>query len=404
MINSKKELEAFFDRVKNTTPNVKYVPEFQPTEKYENIKAVTFDGVLYHGKKTKVFAYVAYPDGADENTPGIVLIHGGAGHAYLPWVKAWCDMGYSVIAPDTVGHMPTEVNAGAVEATTKWQKGLFGVFKEEGYVSSPDNDDMATYDENTEDKWIVHITSQSMIAFSILAQGGYANKNKIGIMGISWGAVALSYQLGYDERPAFAIPVYGSGYLAESLAWMKDKFAHPKTRELFLAEERFEYVKMPILWQCWNDDHCFSINSNSKSYLDTVKNNDETLLSIVDGMGHSHGYAWRRKEPFAFADSIVNNKPKLQRFTSLPTLEDPECTYEYDGEISAKIFYITEKMTYSKHEKHSMDSTFMDQVWKTSCAFAKDGKITAVLPKDVCEYYIELVNNEGVIITTPIIK
>ncbi len=404
MINNKKELEEFFCGVKNTAPFVKNIPEFKPTGRYENIEAVTFEGVSYRGEKTKVFAYVAYPEGACENTPGIVLIHGGAGHAYLPWVKAWCDRGYSVIAPDTVGHMPTEVNAGETEADVRWKKGLFGVFEEEGYVSAPDNDDMASYDENVEDRWLVHITSQSMLAFSILAQSGRADKNKIGVMGISWGAVAISYQLGYDERPAFAIPVYGSGYLAESLAWMKDKFAHPKTREYFLAEERFQHVKMPILWQCWNDDHCFSVTSNSKSYIDTVKNNDKTLLSAVDGMGHSHGFAWIRKEPFVFADSIVKNGASLQRFTSLPSLKDPECTYVYDGSINAKIYYITEKMTYSKHEKYGLESTFMDQVWRSAPAFAENGKITAVLPNDVCEYYIEISNDDGDVVTTPIIK
>ena len=28
---------------------------------------------------------------------------------------------------------------------------------------------------------------------------------------------------------------------------------------------------MPVLWLAWNDDSCFTVNSNSKSFEDTVE-------------------------------------------------------------------------------------------------------------------------------------
>ncbi len=398
------DTDRFFAGVIKANPNLRRVPEFDGTSEFAGIYAVTFDSIKYNGEKTKVFAYMAHPDGADENTPGIILIHGGGGHAFLPWVKMWRDRGYSVIAPDTVGHMPTLRNAGCTESNGDWTKELHGVFAENGYVTAPNNDDMATHDLDVTDRWLTHITAQCILSFNALAQSGYADKNKIGITGISWGGVAISYYLGFDERPAFAIPIYGSGYLNESLAWMGEKFSHPETLRYFKAEDRFDRVKLPTMWLCWNDDFCFSINSNSKSYLDTAPNNPLTTLSIVDGMFHSHNFAWIRPESEAFANSIVKNGKKLPSFTSLPNGKSPTCTYEYDNEVTARLYYITEEMTYSKHEKYGMINTFLNSVWKSVSLNTKNKTITGKIPRDACGYYIEIKNENGIVVSTPYIK
>lgn len=396
--------DKYFEKILSADPNLRRVPEFDPTDEFEGIHAVTFDSSVLNGKKTKVFAYMAHPENADCNTPGIVLIHGGGGHAFLPWVKMWRDRGYSVIAPDTVGHMPTARNAGCTETNADWTNGLHGVFEEDGYTAAPNNDDMQTYSLPFEDRWLTHITAQCILSFTALAECGLADKDKIGISGISWGAVALSYYLGFDRRAAFAIPIYGSGYLSESLAWMRDKFSHPETQRYFLAEERFYKADMPILWLCWNDDCCFSINSNSKSYIDTAQNNPLTSISIVDKMYHSHAFAWMRPESEAFANSIVKNGRAPQRFTSLPNADSLECTYEYDGQLTANLFYITEDLTYSTHEKYGMVNTFMDAVWNCAPLHPENGKIIGEIPHGAHGYYIELTNENSVVISTPYIK
>ena len=100
-IDKKADIESYYKEIKSTIPIVKHVPEFDPVSPY-NIKAVTVSGADYKGNKTKFFAYMGFPENADENTPGIVLIHGGGGHAYLQWAEMWVQRGYSVIVPDTV--------------------------------------------------------------------------------------------------------------------------------------------------------------------------------------------------------------------------------------------------------------------------------------------------------------
>ena len=85
------------------TPEVREYPAYHPTG-LGNIKAITYEGALQDGKKTKVFAYLGYPVGAKpgDRLPAVVLVHGGAGHAFSGWVKTWNDHGYVAIAMDNV--------------------------------------------------------------------------------------------------------------------------------------------------------------------------------------------------------------------------------------------------------------------------------------------------------------
>lgn len=402
-IDERADLSAYYESIKSISPRVKRIPAFDPTGEYAGIQAVTVDGVDLYGKKTKFFAYVGHPDGASEDTPGIVLVHGGGGHAFLPWVKMWVDRGYSVIAPDTVGHMPTEVNAGNTEASCAWSNSLFGIFEEDGYIAPPDNDDMInSCCKPVCDRWMTHAVAQCMLSYSALIQSGKSSSAKTGITGISWGGVAVSLAIGYDDRFAFAIPVYGSGYLDVSHAWMKDKFAHPQTRRYFLAQDRFDKVNMPVLWLCYNCDTCFSVNSNSKSYLDTVKNNNKTAIAIIDKMGHSHAYAWARKESASFADSIVSGKPMI-RFTSLPNGTDCECGYTAQGKVKARLFYLTKELSYSLCDKNGMNTTHMDTEWKCAELECARGRVKGDLPKGTKGYYVELTDKNGITVTTPYI-
>ena len=104
----------------NITPPVRYIPEFDPTGEYAGIKAAVFDGMPRNGRKTAVFAYIGIPEQADagHRAPGIVLMHGGGGHAFVQWVKMWRDRGYAAIAIDNTGYFPMERDAFRKALTT----------------------------------------------------------------------------------------------------------------------------------------------------------------------------------------------------------------------------------------------------------------------------------------------
>lgn len=391
-----------FEAAMNKTPELHALSNFNPTlNEYQHIKAYWFDGMDRNGKKTKVFAYIGFPEGASEtdNVPAVVLLHGGGGHAYLPWVKMWNDRGYAAIAIDHTGYFPTTRNAGVDETCKRWQHGLPDKLKEIGYVDAPDKDDMSTSNLNVQDMWMYHAVGQSILAGNILRADSRVKSDSIGICGISWGGVITSLTVGYDSRYAFAVPIYGSGYLDESLGWMGDRFSSADTQKLWLAQDRFENATMPILWLCWNDDSPFSINSNTKSYADTVKNNSDTRIAMIDHMYHSHTSAWNRGEAIAFADSAVMGGAKLTGFAEQPTATNLNVKLNISPSaesVSAKLYYVTSPITYSAQDKFGVGSSvYMVQKWQTKSLSVSGGRISGNVPSEAKGYYIETVTVIG---------
>lgn len=363
-------MNKIFEKLINTKTQYKEITELNPTGEFDGIKAITYDGLDADGKKTKVFAYLGYPE-AGEKAPAVILAHGGGGVAFLSWVKMWNERGYVALAMSNTGDFPKEINAGEKECPTHkepWQHGLHGVFEEEGYVGIFDNDEMKNTDKPYDRQWMYHAVASVIAANNILHNDPRVDSSKIGICGISWGGVITSLTLGFDNRFAFAIPIYGSGYLGQSHGWMKNHFGNAPE---WLAETRFSNINMPVLWLCWNADAPFSVNSNSLSYVDTVKNNNATRLSMVDKMGHSHACGWVRKECFAFADSVVMGKPQLPGMYN-DTIINPD-NVEIVG---TKVFYLTKPLAYNS------ETNAIDEEWNVT-----EGNI---VPNNAKVYYIEL--------------
>lgn len=380
-----------FDNVLNMTPKFEFVPEFNATGKFEGIKAITFDGANIGNEKTKTFAYLGYPQNAVSKVPGIVLVHGGGGVPYLDWIKKWNNHGYAAVAISTEGDFPTKVNAGSTadsEQNTLWHRGLYGIFSEEGYTNAPSNDHLEKSEENLEKQWMYHAVSQVIAAHCILRDDNKVDEEKIGIMGVSWGGVITSIAIGYDTGFAFAISVYGSGYLSEGMGNISELyFRQGRNRDLWAAEDNFKNVTKPVLWQCKKDDIPFSLNSNSQSYLSIRKNNVYTCLSTVYDMHHSHEGALLQKEPYIFADSVCRKGKRIPAIyvdKNKVMIDNPD-----DAEIlSWRVLYITEPMSYRKDETDNMK---MQQEW-----FSKQlENIEAYVPDEACEYYFEAIVKVG---------
>lgn len=380
-----------------TTPAAHDISGLQPTGEYGGIKAVWFEGMEKNGSKTKVFAYVGIPEGASEDNkvPAVVLMHGGGGHAFLPWVKQWNERGYAAIAIDNTGYFPTAVNAGSSEECTNWSWGIPSYLTETGYVSAPNKDNMSTSAGEVSDMWMYHAVGQAILGSNLLRADKRIDADSIGISGVSWGGVITSITIGYDQRFAFAVPIYGSGYLDEAKSWMKDNFSSNATKSLWLAQDNFSKVDIPVLWLCWNDDNCFSVNSNSKSYLDTVKNNEDTRISMISMMYHSHTSAWARNEPFLFADSVVKGGAKLTELKSQPVGREISIALGAADEvtdITARLYYITEPMTYANYNKFGIGtSTYMVQNWQTQELSVSNGNtVYGEVPQNARAYYVEV--------------
>ena len=387
-------MREYFEKLLYALVSFKEIPELSGTGEYKNIKAITYDGIPIKNKKTKTFAYLGFPENCSGKLNAVVLVHGGGGMPFMEWVKIWTDRGYVAIAISTTGHFPSNDTPRTYTVGTDetWVHGLHGIFIEDGYTDSPDCDEMKNSHAPLEEQWMFHAVSKVILAHNVLRCFEFIDIKKIGVAGISWGGIILPIAIGYDNRFAFAIPIYGSGYLPDSCGYQSKYFTDGKNPELWLAEKNFNKVTMNVLWLCYNKDapH-FSLHSNSKSYIDTVKNNDNTRIAIINQMGHSHAKGWLREESYAFANSVCNNAKRLPDFRG-GKVYNPD-----NVEIKCiKVYYLTSPLAYIFGGDDDTDYR-MEQEWKIDFS----GKV----PKDAVNYYVEItsvIDGKEYISTSPL--
>ena len=84
-------------------------PAFEWQDRSGEVHSLLYEAEPYQGKTTKVFAYYASPatlgvgKTSGERFPGMVLVHGGGGHAFKRWVELYARRGYAAIAMDLDG-------------------------------------------------------------------------------------------------------------------------------------------------------------------------------------------------------------------------------------------------------------------------------------------------------------
>ena len=375
-------------------PDLVRVPTFDPKPEtgWQGVEAFCYSGAPYHGKRTKIFAYMGFPKAnKDEKVPAIVLVHGGGGHAYAHWVKLWNDRGYAAIAMDTTGFYPTEECRGLAGKECgqyeNYTRELYGELEEEGYIGGPNNDGLIEgVDLPIEEQWMYHAIVDTILAHNILLNDERIDCDKIGICGISWGAVITTLALGYDSRYAYAIPIYGCAFLEEAPETLRfcDRYKQDKVKESWCATGHLSGIQMPTYWMCSLIDHCFCCTSNSRSYLATKAQG--ASFSICYDLIHGHYHAWDREEGYRFADAILQKKLP---FVCAKT--EPEDSHKVQFQIlipddfedvEVSLVYLTDSFHYD--EKGKILSEY--QKIPVEC---NDDIVSAEIPQEACGYYFE---------------
>lgn len=391
-----------FEHLFNVDPEAEYFPEYDCNGEFngvsfDGIKALTYRGADYEGKPTRVFAHIGFPEKTDRSIPAVILIHGGGGHPDDAWIKKWNSEGYAAIAMDTTGFFPTKpicLCEGLGDGDMI--HGLHSPFYRQGHTVLPENRHMSDSYRNICDQWMYQAVASVVIANNLLRADNRIDPDRIGICGISWGGIVTSVAIGFDLRFAFAIPIYGSGYLGSGLSGLARIFKAPGVQKWY-PEKRFCKVNIPVMWLCWNDDCCFSLNSNSMSYEESREGNPNTCLSMLHNMGHSHSCAYTPKESYWFADRVLSGKdiPRIEARYIGRTVK-----YSCSERVNrVRLFYITEEMNYTRREKYGLNNTFMEQEWQIA-ELPKD-KNQAVLPENAVGKYIEFTLEGGIVLTTP---
>lgn len=395
------EILAAMNRAIQTETVWKEVPSYHPTlPDYDHIKAITYEGFVYQGQKTKIFAYVGFPEGASSENPvpAVVLVHGGGGHPYMEWVRLWNEKGYAAIAMETTGCFPSAPNVGVGEGDNeKFVYGLHGIFLEEGFGNAPGRDYPTSYAE-VEDQWAYHGLTQVILASNILRQDDRVITDQIGITGISWGGVMVSQIIGYDQRYAFAIPTYGTAYLGDPVMVFQN-WDEPYIQALWAAERLLDNATMPIMWYTYADDNNFGVNSYVKSYKHTEGFNDKNILVMLKEWGHSHSHVFWQSHPYLYADWVIKGEGGIITVLEQPTDREIVCRLNVPSEatdISVTVNYITERMTYGLFDKFNWGRsyTFLEQFWQSyeaEMSLGADGILKAgKIPEEAAGYYLSI--------------
>ncbi|MBQ9735628.1 MAG: prolyl oligopeptidase family serine peptidase [Clostridia bacterium] len=374
------EIRAAMELAKNTTveytvhPYINGDARYPVDYEYRYIQAITYDGLDMNGSKTSVFAYYGVPEGAsaEEPVPAVVLIHGGGGHAYLEWVKHWNDLGYAAIAMETTGEFPTYPGSCTDEYHQVGKTAYaFGEFFDpgEGYVLAPTRDSKTTFAKEVNgtyrevsESWAYHAMAAVILGHNVLRQDARVDSDRIGITGISWGGVLASMVIGYDNRFAFAMPVYGTAYLGEGRPF--SDYGNEYVDALWGAAHNLHNATMPILWLAWLGDSFFCMDAYTASLNATKDLNEKTTLSVRPDWTHSHQSAYLRdNHSVLFANSVCFGTTAPVTFEAQPSGRTFDVKLRYEGvdpeSIKTTLYYLRAPIRNSSEDDWQTDTEML---------------------------------------------
>ena len=371
--------------------------EFKASEEAEKVPegvhAVCFEGLPYKGQPTRVFGFYGIPKdaGMENKVPGIVLVHGGGGTAFAEWVKLWVDRGYAAIAFDHNGSMP-------VGSYSKWVPLPKG--------AGPRMASLSDIGRPLADHWMTHAIADTILAHSLLASFSGVDAERIGITGISWGAIITGNVVSIDTRLKFAALVYGCGFLAENdddgsrylapeKAWKEDVERLTAWGKLWDPKNRLPVADLPILWVNGTNDHAFTMHSWQRSYRLPL---GPRWLSLKVRMVHAHGGPGENpREILVFADSVVRNgKPLLT--VGAPRREENSLFVEYSPAAMVKEAVLN----------YTLDGgRWQDRKWEglpINLPETADGRETAVLkvtlPEGATAWYFNFKDERNLLVSS----
>lgn len=363
-------------------------PRTYPTDSCQvpGFRSFFYEGITYKSRPTRVFAYYKTPAGTPPKGgwPAVVCVHGGGGTAFPAWVQAWVDHGFAAIAMDLEGHLPSgsHPNRPAHE-----------------YGGPPRISTFGDIELANQEQWFYHAVADVCRALSLLRSFKEINPQKIGIHGISWGGVITSAVSGLDDRWAFAIPVYGCGYLYNTTApGFKIHFDAMTAKQLDTYKQLWDpsvYLKsskVPTLWITGTNDPAFPLDiwQQSASTGDAPRLQSLTVTS-------KHGHKWEQPEIFAFARQVVGRTAPLPSFSLAG-----ENKGQYIIAMSAKYKAAKAVLCYTTDS-----SNWQQRQWATIPAIIQRQNVKAAVPAGTTAFFFNITSKDSLTYSTvvyPVVK
>ena len=346
--------------------------------KSDGIKAITFVGLPFRGKPTRVFAWLGLPKvKAGEKVPAMVLIHGGGGTAFDEWVRLWVGRGYAAIAMDTCGQVPV---------------GTYGHWfrDEQGGPAGWGGFDQMSWPRA--DQWTYHAVADAILAHSLLRSLPEVDAERTGVTGISWGGYLTCVVAGVDHRFKLAVPVYGCGFYRDTVFGDAIRKLGPEDSDRWMSwwdpSVYLGKADLPLLWVTGSNDFAYTLNALQPSYR---LPKGARSLCIRLRMPHGHGGAGENpREIHVFADSILRGGDPLPVITGS------------GGEGKEVWANYTAKVPTPKAELNFTRDTgrWQDRKWESIPATVGAGRVTASLPEGTRVYYFNLFDARDCVVST----
>jgi dienelactone hydrolase len=325
------------------------------------VQEVYYEGEPFHGKPTRIFAYLGRPTNLTTRAPAVVLVHGGGGKAFSKWAEDWACRGYVALAMDTSGNGPN------------------GKLDDGG----PDQSDQTKFRNFTPDEikemWTYHAVAAVIRGHSLLAPLPEVDPARISITGISWGGYLTCIVAGLDHRLKAAVPVYGCGFLGDNSYWKNTSLAQMSepARELWLKNfdpsHYLAQVRCPILFLNGTHDFAYPLDSYQESYR-LVK---PQLRNVSVVMKLPHGHIWTFKEPNEFIARTLRN----EKFPKLTELRFEKNRVVANSNVELKEAVLNWTMD---------EGPWQTREWKSIPAVISGKKISAVEPRIPGRYILML--------------
>ena len=360
-------------------------PAFEWVDGSSRVRSLLYQGEPYRGKPTKVFAYYASPATLGTESrgatgyPGMVLVHGGGGHAFREWVSVYARRGYAAIAMDLSGQRGDGKNLERMA---------------DGGPPQDDNTKFRMSDLPYKDQWTYHAVADVLRAHSLLRTFDEVDAGRTGVMGISWGGYLTCIVAGLDQRFKAALPMYGCGFLHENSFWVR-----PQLDQL-TAEWRQKWVRlwdpasyvgsatMPMFFVNGTNDFAYPLDSDAKTYalVHAPKN-----IRIEVGMRHGHWFD--QKECLMFFDSQLKGAPPLPRITEV---------HVADGRLTAKAEGPTRLVAAELSFTTGPNQANKERSWTTRPLDIDGLEATGTRPPDDATVYVVTVHDErGAMVSSP---
>jgi dienelactone hydrolase len=349
-----------------------------PTIVTNDMQSLFFEGPVYQGRPTRVFAWMGIPRRSGQaKIPGMVLVHGGGGTAFDAWVRLWNQRGYAAIAMDTCGCLPG---------------GDHGKRPRHEWGGPPGWGGFDQISEPQTDQWTYHAVASVILANSLLRDQPGVDAKRIGLTGISWGGYLTCIAAGIDSRFRFAVPVYGCGYYQDTVFRNNlDKLGDAEASK-WLAwwdpSSVLANARMPILWVTGSSDFAYSLEALQRSYR--LPRTPRTLCVRV-GMPHGHGGPGESpREIQVFADSILNRGIPLMKIKA-----QGRHGSEIWAEFNSQRPIIKAELNFTRDT-----GPWPARVWQSIPARISRDRVSSHLPEDARVYYLNLFDDRDCVVST----